>query len=105
MEFKIDLEERFPHLAQAPIVEAVIDIRAVCKTPMEQDKAMVGLREQLVDYPVIVSHSQVRQEVKLGPEGPVATTSDLGWQGFRFESKEKLHVAQFNRDGFVFSRL
>lgn len=30
---------------------------------------------------------------------------DLGWKGLRCESADHVHIAQFNRDGFVFSRL
>ncbi len=29
----------------------------------------------------------------------------LGWKGLRLESADNLHIAQFNRDAFVFSRL
>ena len=29
----------------------------------------------------------------------------MGWRGLRCESADRLHVAQFNRDGFAFSRL
>jgi len=36
---------------------------------------------------------------------PQGTLQELGWNGLRFQSADQLHVAQFKRDGFVFSRL
>lgn len=102
---KIDLAESFPHLVRAPIVEAVIDVRALCASPVEEKTAMASLRVQLPDYPTIVSQSEVRQEIKPGNGAAESRMADLRWKGLRFASVDKLHVAQFNRDGFVFSRL
>ncbi len=105
-EFKIDLMEPFPLLAHAPIVEAVIDIRARAESAWEESTISQQLKPRLADYPSVVSQSEVRQEFKLGPgKPPEATTQDLGWKGLRFQSADQRHIAQFNRDGFVFSRL
>lgn len=62
------------------------------------------LKEKLPDYP----NSQRQQEIgvgaEIGPEG-AALHQHHNWHGFRFEDADKLHVAQFTRNGFVFSRL
>lgn len=102
----IDLAESFPHLARAPIVEAVIEIRARAEGPWEEEAVMQRLKPELPDYPTVASQSQFRQKIKRGPgQPPEATTHDLGWKGLRFQSADNRHIAQFNRDGFVFSRL
>ncbi len=76
---KIDVVEQFEHLARAPIVEAVIDVRARAEAAWEEQVVSEMLKPKLPDYP-------------------------LG-RGLRFQSADGRHIAQFNRDGFVFSRL
>ncbi len=103
---KIDLEEQFPHLPHAPIVEAVIDIRGRAEVTWEESAIQAQLKAQLPDYPQVGSHREFRHEVKMARgQEPQQTLQDLGWKGLRLQSADKLHIAQFNRDGFVFSRL
>ncbi len=103
---KIDITERFPHLPNAPIVEAVIDIRGRAGAPWEESAIREKLKAELPDYPQASSHREFRHEVKMVPgQEPQQTVIDLGWKGVRLQSTDKLHIAQFNRDGFVFSRL
>ncbi len=103
---KIDLAEQFPHLPRAPIVEAVIDIRGRAEVPWEESTIEVQLKAQLPDYPRLSSHREFRHEVKMAPgQQPQQSLEDMGWKGLRLQSTDKLHIAQFNRDGFVFSRL
>lgn len=111
--FKIDLTESFPLLARAPIVEAVIEIRARAEAPWEERAITESLKTRLKDYPGVLSGRavQVKMEVSLpgaqaGPAGPAKQlVDDMGWRGLRCESADKHQIAQFNRDGFVFSRL
>jgi uncharacterized protein (TIGR04255 family) len=111
--FKIDLTESFPLLARAPIVEAVIEIRARAETPWEERAITQSVKTRLKDYPGVLSGRavQFKMEVALpsaqaGPAAPgKQSVDDMGWRGLRCESADKLHIAQFNRDGFVFSRL
>ncbi len=104
--FKIDTVERFPRLAHAPIAEAIIEMRARADVPWEES----GIRDKLVSllpaYPKIESQSEFEHEMQFGPgQDVVQTHRDLGWRGLRCESADHVHIAQFNRDGFVFSRL
>lgn len=102
--FTIDLTESFEHLPHAPIVEAIIHWRARGEKKLEPNALLEQLKAKLPDYP----HSQRQQEIGVGTEfGPDGTALHQRhhWHGFRFESPDKLYVAQFTRNGFVFSRL
>ena len=103
---KIDLAESFPHLPRAPIVEAVIDVRGRAETPWEEAATQARLKTELPGYFQLDSQRQVRYELGMAPgQEPQQAFHDLGWRGLRLQSQDKLHIAQFNRDGFVFSRL
>jgi uncharacterized protein (TIGR04255 family) len=103
---KIDLTENFPLLARAPIVEAVLDIRARAEAPWEESAVSERLRKELPDYPVVQSKREIRHEVKIDKGQPAKQSiKDMGWKGLQLQSGDKRHIAQFHRDGFVFSRL
>jgi uncharacterized protein (TIGR04255 family) len=100
------LDETFPHLSNAPIVEAVVDLRARPEVSWEEPAITGQLKARLPDYPTVVSQREFQQQVKIHPNSaPESVTHDLGWKGLRLDTADKRHVAQFNRDGFVFSRL
>lgn len=102
----IDLTKPFQRLARAPIVEAVIEIRARAEGSWEEWAVLHHLKPKLPDYPSVVTQREFRQEFRMGLGQPSeATTHDLGWQGLRFQSADDRHIVQFKRDGFVFSRL
>ena len=102
----IDVTEQFPHLPHAPIVEAVIEIRARAEVNWEERAVTDWLKPKLSDYPRVGSQNEFQHEVSFGPgKQPEASQQDLGWKGLRFQSENQPHVVQFNRDGFSFSRL
>ncbi len=102
----LNLEETFPLLAHAPIIEAVIEVRARAETPWEESVILERLKTNVPEYPDVKPQKEFRFEVKmaLGEEAE-QNIQDLGFRGVRLESADKLHIAQFNRDGFLFSRL
>jgi uncharacterized protein (TIGR04255 family) len=103
---KIDLAESFQHLEHAPIVEAVIEIRTRIESPWEESALGEQLKAKLPGYPKIISQGEFRHEVKLKPgKPPEQLFHDLGWRGLRLHSADGRYIAQFNREGFVFSRL
>jgi uncharacterized protein (TIGR04255 family) len=104
--FSINTSETFTHLSKAPIVEAVIEVRAQAEAPWDEPLITDQLKAKLPDYPHVQSQRQFMSEVKLelGQKAEGAF-QDLGWKGLRFESADKIQIAQFNRDGFLFSRL
>ncbi len=103
---EIKSDETFEHLPHAPIVEAVIDIRARATEKLEESSLRSHLEAKLKGYGFLDSRRQFRGEVKLETgKPPSQVVRDLGWKGLRFRSSDEKHIAQFNRDGFVFSRL
>lgn len=104
----IDIGEQFQRLPRAPIVEAVIDIRAREGTKLEEETVKEQLGSKVRGYQFLDSRRkiQVRQDMNLGAVEPTnSIIRDLGWKGLRFQSTDEKHIVQFNRDGFVFSRL
>jgi len=104
--FKIDFTEKFEHLKNAPIVEAVVSIHARPEKRLEEKELLAALKSKLPDYPTVVSQNESSVTFQLTGDGPApAPGQNISWKGIRFQSADKLHLAQFNKDGFVFSRL
>lgn len=102
----INTAEVFPVLTTAPIVEAVIDIRAFPSKEFEETSVRTSLEEKLDSYSFLDSHREIHYEVRSeAAKPPEQSIRDLGWRGVRFQSADQKKIAQFNRDGFAFSRL
>src|SRR6266545_222929 len=99
-------DARFENLPRAPIVEAVIEIRARTNQTLEETSLRSTLEPKLAGYGFLDSvreyHGEVKFEVGKVPSQKV---QDVGWKGIRFRSSDEKHIAQFNRDGFALSRL
>ncbi len=105
-ELKIDTVEEFPHLANAPIVEAALEIRARAEAQWDERLILEQLKSRLPEYPVPLAQHAFQHQFQFGPNQPIKGNSqDLGLKGFRLQSKDNLQIVQFNRDGFVFSKL
>ena len=103
---EIKADEVFEHLPHAPIVEAVIEIRARPTQTLEESSLRSVLEARLNGYGFLDSLRGFHGEVKLeGGKPPTQKVSELGWMGVRFRSADGKHIAQFKRDGFEFSRL
>lgn len=100
----IDLAETFPHLSKAPIVEAVIDIRVVPSVKWDEISLQSDLKRRLPDFPKVETLRQARYQLTIGKQNS-PTVEDFGCVGFKFQSSDNLHIAQFNKEAFVFSRL
>lgn len=100
----IDLNETFPHLSKAPIVEAALDIRVVPSVKWDETKLLSELKQRLSDYPKTEPLRGARFEINakklLNP-----AIEDFGCIGLKLHSGDNLHIAQFNKEAFVFSRL
>lgn len=103
--FKIDVEEQFPRLPAAPIVEAVIHWVARSEKSVAPDDVRKQLTERLSDFAECQAQQEPRFDAHLGPDGSSREIRERTWRGFRLTSGNKLHVVQFNRDGLIFSRL
>lgn len=103
--FNFDLEESFPHLPDAPIVEAVIHWVARKETPLPPNEWRDRIIERLPDYPECQLQHELLLEAEITPDGSSTQVRRDTWRGFRLTSSDKLQIVQFNRDGMVFSRL
>ena len=102
----IKLDEKFENLPHAPIVEAVIEIRARASEALEETLLRTSIEPKLAGYAFLDSLREYQGEVKFeGGKLSSQQVQDIGWKGVRFRSTDEKHIAQFNRDGFVFSRL
>src|SRR3972149_8674441 len=94
------------HLRNAPITEAIIDIRA---------KSRPGFDPSVFSdvHPRVVDRLPLREERKggqvtfrIGSAGPVPPEiPDLGVQGYFYKSNDEKLIAQFRNDGFTLNRL
>ncbi len=103
---QIKTDEQFPHLEHAPIVEAVMDIRARASVELEEDSIRHSLSAELSGYAFLDSHRQFQFGSLIRDGKPESEpVVDLGWKGMRFRSRDETQIVQVNKDGLVFSRL
>ena len=103
----LDFRQEFPHLAAAPIVEAVIHWRACAQNDWQREELRQELARRLPDYPEQKEQHEIQLELdaQLDKDAEPTATRHGGWSGFRHLTPDKLNIAQFKREGFVFSRL
>ena len=102
----IKTDEIFENLPRAPIVEAVIEVRARATQTLEESALRSALEPGLVGYSFLDSLREIHGEMKFeAGKLPTQKVSDVGWIGVQLRSLDGKHIAQFKRDGFVFSRL
>lgn len=102
----INISDKFPHLSSAPIVEAVIDIRAKPSIVLNEQNARDFLGPRLKEYYFLDSQQEFSQQFMFGPDvSPQQTTASQSWKGVRFRSTDEKTIIQFNKDGLVCSKL
>ena len=100
------MSEPFPHLSKAPIIEAVIDLRAALAPAFNVEKLQEAHAMIRHDYPEMkTQRSWMGQMMQTAGKPPKQAIRDLGVTGYGFSSADGKYVAQFRRDGFSFSRL
>jgi len=106
-ELRIDSAEAFEILAQAPIVEAVIDIRVENTEPTDEAKLKAAIGNQLRGYFLQDSMHTIlfEQSALAGAPETYKSSQQMTWKGLRYCSDDKTQIVQFNKDGLVFSRL
>lgn len=93
------------HLTRAPIIEAIVDVRASLPAGIEVSR-LESVKEAIqADLPV----AETLRDVAWTPRGDAATASrpdgDESVRGFILRSEDGRRVAQFRRDGFAYHRL
>lgn len=103
---QINPTEEFPHLAAAPIVEAIIHFRARASNWPGPDGVREYLRAKMSDYPKCHPQHQLELEAEVAADGTASRqVHHTSWRGFRLTSEDERFVVQFTRDGVAFSRL
>jgi uncharacterized protein (TIGR04255 family) len=93
----INLSEKFIHLSNPPIVEAVLGILVVPSVKWDEASLQSELKQRLPNYPKIEP---------LAPGKPDnLVVEDFGCVGFKLHSDDNLQIAQFKKEDFGFSRL
>ncbi len=91
----------YPTLKNAPIIEAIIDIRAKLSSDFDVTRIDGIYREISSEYPE-------RQELRLIEsqfQEEAVTVSAPKLRGYRYSSSDKKQILQASIDGFTFSRL
>jgi uncharacterized protein (TIGR04255 family) len=104
--FRLDLKETFPTLRNAPIAEAVIHWQARAQTTLVPDDLHRSLAEKLPEFLKCEPIQQLELQTFFSGETdslPVVRQQSA-WDGFRLTSDDGRYIAQFRRDGLVFSR-
>src|SRR5256885_2079537 len=101
----IDPNETFPALPRAPIVEAVIGIRAQAGPDWTEEALQAKVKAKLPEYPEAESQREIQIEAMFEAGRLPSQRQRDTWRGLKFTSANKCQIAQFNRDGFSFSRL
>lgn len=94
------------HLANPPIIEAVLDID--CDLPPGQELLSLEAKACAifeVDYPHVQRRSAQRFEIEARDEGPPATSSHYEVEAFLFLKSENEQIVQVRDRGFSFNRL
>lgn len=96
----------YPHLSNAPIVEAVVDFR-VKLPPDFKIESFNKLCETLkTQYPRFEQQQQIQHTFRKESEKPPEiSTRMLGLHSYQLRSEDEKNVVQLRRDGFTFSRL
>jgi uncharacterized protein (TIGR04255 family) len=93
------------HLSSAPIVEALVDLRALLPDDFDVSR-FEALKDQLRDrFPGVQPLFEQRMTVAGAPGQPVSSTTSIRVNGFAFRSEDGKTLVQFRRDGFTFNRL
>lgn len=95
----------YPHLPNAPIVEALIDFRVRLPDGFDIEilRALHGEIEE--DFPRVETQKLIEGRFHFSEEGVVTEGEKPAIRGFRMLSENGTDIVQFRRDGFTFSRL
>lgn len=97
------MEQKFESFKSPPIVEAVIGITARGSL---NDTLIDRVKLLTAEYQDVKVQRQFQHKFKIEPTTGVSEQQmqDLGFKGYRFQSKDKTQTIQFNTDGIIFSQ-
>ncbi len=95
----------WPRFPNAPIVEALLDIRAKLPNDINLDRLAAFQDEIKESYPRRNERRVWTAQVKLGDAVEVQEQGPIATDGFIFTSKDGLRTIQARLDGFTFNKL
>jgi len=93
------------HLNNAPITEALIDLRVRPPKSFQVEKLREPKKELRDHFPKLEELRRFEGGFQIKRGEASMFSKDTGLSGFRFKSEDGLTVVQFRVDGFTFSRL
>lgn len=100
------VEMAYPHLNQAPIIEALIDIQCLWGDDLTHDKAIQKLEDAIKplksEFPIV--ETQMMQQIAFKPDPSQTAVTGIA-NGFLLRAEGSPYAIQFRRNGFTFSRL
>ncbi len=93
------------YLRNAPIAEAVIDLRVRLPESFMVDQIRDVASDLKKDYPVMEEMRFFQTALQMQGAQPSVSTVPPKLFGFLFKSSDGKQIAQFRNDGFTFSRL
>jgi uncharacterized protein (TIGR04255 family) len=106
MAFEFNLHEEFPHLSNAPIVEAVLQINARATSEWTQQTIVRAILDQIGDSNSLVPENASERTFQLDLiTGLRHEVSSSYWQGARVAPMGRPEIVRFTRDFFAYSRL
>lgn len=103
--FKMNMDSSFPKLRNAPIIEAIIEIRTKATAEWEEILTTEKIRTLTPDYPEWQTVKGYHFSLNPGIEENERVKENQNWEGLRIFSENKRYVANFNKDYFALSRL
>ena len=102
-----DATPMFPHLNNAPVVEAIIDFRVRLPADFNIDRFKAAHPQFQNEYPNVEVRKLIEHKIEHAPgKEPSHSVKDYGIHGYLFRSAaDGANIAQFRRDGFSFNRL
>lgn len=93
------------HLNNAPIIEAIIDIRINAPSGFNP-QIFSSLPDELSkQYPKREDGKLITGSIEIKNNRPIAPLKEKGIQGYRYASEDEKIIAQFRVDGFTLSHL
>jgi uncharacterized protein (TIGR04255 family) len=93
------------HLRNAPIVEALIDVRVEVRPGFRGEEFRAVGGRLAADYPKIEERAGVTLQLAFGGPQPTQQVQQHGLSGVFLHSADGKNVAQFRTDGFTLNRL
>lgn len=95
----------YPHLSNAPIREAIIDIRVKHGSNFDVNEFRSLEKEMSKDFPKMEERKAYSASINFGPEKANFQGENNELDAIIFRNEEKSEVLQFKKQGFTFNKL